>query len=646
MSLLERNPAAAEQQARKVLAVLPEDARALCVVAAARRRLGDPQTARVLLERLVAAFPKTAFAHLELGLTLAALGESAASLEALRRAVDLRRDAPQAWLALSDQLVIAGDTDTAATAFAEHLRVSARDARVLAAIDAIREDRLRDALAILRAYLLEVPGDTMALRMLGETAFRLGYKDDAEELLAQCVRMDANAPGACYSYATVLFQQHKARDALAQLKRLRAMVPHEPKMLQLTAACMIQTADFAGAAAVAADLLRNHAEQANFWLCRGQVERIYGHTESAISDFRQAMRLRPGMGLAYWCVADIKGAAGRFDADDLAMMRRQVENPALEADDHIHLHYALGRALEEQGEWAESFQHYAAGARLRRAAVPYDADQNTVLVNRIIASQTPEDFAVAEGAGCCEASPIFIVGLPRAGSTLVEQILASHPDVEATLELPELMHITTRLSRAARRQSGEGYFSALTRMTPAERRALGEEYLARAAHYRKTGRPRFIDKMPPNFFHIGAIRLLLPRARVIDVRRQPMAACFANFKQLFTRGQDFTYGLDDLGRYYRDYLRLMAHTDTILPGFVHRVVYEDLVEDTEAEIRRLLAFCGLEFHPGCLRYWEGARTISTHSAEQVRGPIFRGGLEHWRHYEAWLGPLRAALGEA
>jgi hypothetical protein len=368
---------------------------------------------------------------------------------------------------------------------------------------------------------------------------------------------------------------------------------------------------------------------------------MLGQPEAAVADFRHAISLRPGLGEAWWYIADLKTA--RFADSDIVAMRTHAGNPALTAANRVNLHFALGKAFEDRQDWAASFTEYARGASLHRAANPYDADAHTASVALTIAESPADFFADRAAGGEEDGAPIFIVGLPRAGSTLLEQILGRHPAIEPTTELSAIAHMVGALGRPGRKGTGAGYGVALAGLTGAERRALGREYLHRTARYRRTDKPHFIDKMPSNFLHAGFIRLILPRARIIDMRRQPMAACFAAFKQHFVQGHAFSYDLADAGRYYRDYVALMAHMDVVLPGLVHRVMYEDLVANPEAEIRRVLDFLGLPFDAACLRHWEGAGPIVTHSSEQVRQPIYRGSMELWRQYEPWLGALKAAL---
>lgn len=371
--------------------------------------------------------------------------------------------------------------------------------------------------------------------------------------------------------------------------------------------------------------------QAKIWLNLGHALRAVGRRDETVAAYRRCIALAPSVGEPYWSLANLKTAA--FSADEEAAMTALLARSDVAPDDRLHLNYALGKALEDRGDYAEAFVHYAAGAALRASI--YDPDQFTRLVARSKAPFTRDAMAERAGGGSPSNAPIFIVGLPRAGSTLIEQILASHSQVEGTMELPEIRFIAEGLTP---------YPDAALAMSAVERLRLGEAYIERTRIYRKSDKPRFVDKMPNNFQHVGLIDLILPHATIIDARRYPMGSCFSAFKQHFAQGQDFSYDLPALGRYYRDYVELMAHFDAVLPGRVHRVIYEDMVEDTEGEIRRLLDHCGLAFEPGCLEFHRNSRAVRTVSSEQVRRPIFRDGLEQWRNFEPWLDPLKTALG--
>jgi tetratricopeptide (TPR) repeat protein len=376
----------------------------------------------------------------------------------------------------------------------------------------------------------------------------------------------------------------------------------------------------------------------------GHVQKTAGHQEEAIRAYRRGLELEPRMGEAYFSLANLK--TFRFEPSDVTAMLSALEPdpPPAAIENQLHLHFALGKAYEDEAQYETSFQHYAEGNRLRRSQISYSADENSRFVRRSRERYTREFFAERQGVGCQSPDPIFIVGLPRAGSTLVDQILSSHSLVEGTMELHDMIALARGLESRGQPEGPGQYLDVVGTLTPERLRAIGEEYLERTRVQRKTSAPFFIDKMPNNFRHIGLIHLVLPRARIIDARRHPLGSCFSAFKQHFARGQSFSYSLDDLGRYYADYVELMAHFDAVLPGRVHRIHYEALVEDTQSEVRRLLDYCGLPFEPQCLRFYENKRAVRTASSEQVRQPIFRAGLDQWRHYEPWLQPLKDALG--
>jgi tetratricopeptide (TPR) repeat protein len=405
------------------------------------------------------------------------------------------------------------------------------------------------------------------------------------------------------------------------------------------AACLGMVGEYEAALALYEVLLADFPKQPRIWLNYGHTLRTVRRRDEATAAYVRCIALAPGLGDAYWSLANLKTAP--ITAEVEAQMAAQLARPELADDDRLHLHYALGKAQEDRGDHAAAFANFDAGAALRRRQLRYDAAGTTALMRRSKALFTPGFFAERAGGGSPSDAPIFIVGLPRSGSTLVEQILASHSAVEGTMELPDIALIAAGLGREDR-----SYPEVVADLSAADLSALGETYLERTAIHRRLGRARFIDKMPNNFHHLGLIRLILPNATIIDARRHPLGSCFSAYKQHFAYGHAFSYDLVDLGAYYRDYVELMAHFDAVQPGVVHRVIYEDLVEDTEGQVRRLLDHCGLPFEPACLRFYENDRPVRTVSSEQVRRPIFREGLDLWKAYEPWLGPLKAALGPA
>jgi len=636
-ALLATDPAAALRQAQRVLALAPKDPRALLILGSARRRLGDPKSARALLAPLATAYPDAAHTHYELGLTLAALGETAPAIVALRHAVARKPQWAEAWQALGDQLFLAGDTTGTEAAFAEQARALVTDPALKGAADALFLGRLVEAERRLRTHLMSVPDDATALRLLADAIARQGRDGEAETLLSRCLELDPSHDGARFSYAAVLFRLQKGVEALVQIERLRDQGPKDPAYRNLMAACLALVGDYERAIALYEGLLAEYGRQPTIWLNYGHALRTVGRYQDTVSAFRRCIAMAPGLGEAYWSLANLKTAV--FSPDEHAAMTAQLERSEIAGEDRLHLHYALGKALEDRGDHAAAFHHYARGAQLRRAELSYDADEMTASMRKIKALFTRSFFEARAGGGSPSNAPIFIVGLPRAGSTLIEQVLACHSSVEGTMELPDMAFIANRIGWPDR-------LDMLANCGAADLAALGQTFLERTRIHRKLGRPFFIDKMPNNFRLIGLMHLILPKARIIDARRHPMGSCFSAFKQHFARGHAFSYSLTDLGRYYRDYVELMAHFDSVLPGRIHRVIYEDMVGNTDGEIRRLLDYCGLPFEEACLRFHENKRAVRTVSSEQVRRPIFREGLDQWRHYEPWLGPLKESLGPA
>jgi tetratricopeptide (TPR) repeat protein len=642
--LLARDPVLAAEQAREILKVVPCHPVAELLLAAARRLVGDARGALPLLLGLAATQPGSADVHYELGMALAACEQRDAAVEALRRAVALNPHLPDAWRQIGDLLTLGGDRQGADEAYAGHLRASTHDPRLLAAASALCSNAIAQAEQLLRGHLKQHPTDVAAIRMLAEVAGRLGRYQDAETLLTRCLELAPGFHGARHNYAIVLHRQNKSLAALAQIERLLAIDPRNPGYRNLQAVVLARIGEYAQAIGIYEQVLAAHPRQSAMWMSYGHALATAGRESDSIGAYRRCIELAPACGEAYWSLANLK--TFRFSSSEREAMGAQLARADLGVDDRLHFHFAAGKACEDARDSAASFQHYAAGNALRREGLDYQAEETTRHVQRSKALLTREFFETRASFGAREPDPIFIVGLPRAGSTLIEQILASHSAVEGTMELPDIIALSRRLGGRKSSTDTSKYPQVLATLSAEQCRALGAEYLERTRIQRKLGRPYFIDKMPNNFLHIGLIRLALPKARIIDARRHPMACCFSAFKQHFARGQHYTYSLDDLGRYYRDYVELMGHFEAVLPGVIHRLLYERLIDDPEAEIRRLLEYCGLPFEPACLRFYENDRAVRTASSQQVRQPINRAGLDQWRHFEPWLGPLKAALGPA
>jgi cytochrome c-type biogenesis protein CcmH/NrfG len=549
---------------------------------------------------------------------------------------------PRALQLLAAALRRQGDTEGAEAAYLRSVKAAVGDPKLMAAAAALCENRLAEAEHGLRTILAERPTDVAAIRMLAETGMRLGRLDDAEKLLSRCVELAPGFAAARHNYATVLYRQNKPAQAIAEADGLLADDPKNPAYRNLKAAALGRIGEYEAAIALYRSVLADQPRQPKAWMSLGHALKTVGRQAESVEAYRRCLALAPQMGEAWWSLANLKTV--RFSAEDVAAMEQALTRADLTDEDRFHLHFAMGKAQEDAGRFEASFGHYAQGNALRRLALDYSAEETTAHVARSKALFTRSFFAERAGQGCPAPDPIFVVGLPRAGSTLIEQILSSHSQVEGTQELPDIIAIARRLGGKAKRAAEGAYPEALAELSADELRALGEEYLERAKVHRKEGRPFFIDKMPNNFAHLGLIQLALPNAKVIDARRHPLGCGFSAFKQHFARGQGFTYDLADVGRYYADYVELMAHFDAVLPDRVHRVIYEAMVADPEGQTRALLAHCGLPFEDACLRFYENDRAVRTASSEQVRRPIFTDAADHWRNFEPWLEPLKASLG--
>lgn len=560
-------------------------------------------------------------------------GERARVSELLASAEAFDPPQPGAWRAIGNLWHAAGNRAAGGAAHLRALTLSVADPELVAAASALTAGVLEQAEPRLRARLQTQPTDIAAIRMLAEVAGRLGRWRDAETLLRRALELAPGFTAARHNLALVLLRHDRPDTALAEIEALIDEAPGDPSNDILRAAILGRTGDYGLAVEAYRAILAEHPGQAKLWMSLGHALKTVGAQDESIAAYRRSLDIEPGLGGSWWSLANLK--TYRFSPEDAAAMRAALDEGGMSEDDRFQLYFALGKAEEDAGHYAESFAHYAEGNRLRRALIHYDADETSKTVDRQRALLTAEFFAARAGWGCPAEDPIFVVSLPRSGSTLIEQILASHSAVEGTMELPDIAMLAGRL--------GPGGLADLDAATAA---AWGAEYLERTRVQRKEDTPRFVDKMPNNWLHLGLIQLILPNATIVDARRHPLGCGLSLFKQHFARGQAFSYHLTEIGRYYADYARAMAGIDAALPGRVHRIFYEAMVEDTEAQVRALLAHARLPFEPACLEFHKTERAVRTASSEQVRQPIFREGMEQWQHFAHWLGPLEAALGPA
>jgi tetratricopeptide (TPR) repeat protein len=640
--LLDSDPPAAVRGALEILEEYPGHVAATLLLATARRNCGDPQALDHFAE-LAAAQPGSALMQFELGRTLAGQGRQEEALFALTRAVELDPNLAEAWRELAALHAARGDDKACDTAYAQFTRLAPPDRHLSQPSVAFANRRLGVAESLLRDQLEQAPQDVAAMRMLAEISAEREDYVEAERLLAECLKLAPGYAQARFHLVRILLSQQKAHPILPLLARLLVLEPDNLRYLTLQASAYGLLGQNERSMQILSPLLAKYPSNESLWLSCGHSLRTAGRLPEAIEAYRKCTELRPDFGEAWFSLANLK--TFRFTADDIRIMQAQVAREDLNDTDRLQFEFALGKALEDAGEFAASFAHYASGNALRRAAVLYDRNETTRLVQRSETLYTREFFAARAGFGCRAPDPIFIVGLPRAGSTLLEQILASHSQVEGTRELPDVPGFALELGIRGVRGEPPAYPQSVAGLTRAELTSLGERYLTQTRPNRLLGRPHFIDKMPGNFLHVGLIHLMLPNARIIDARRSPLGCCFSNFKQHFQSGVWFSYSLEDLGQYYRDYVRVMEHFDNVLPGRVHRVYYEHLVADLEGEVRRVLDYCGLPFEEQCLRFHETRRVVQTASSEQVRRPLYAEGVDQWRNYEPWLGELKKSLGD-
>ena len=641
VGLLQHDPSLAKRKAEEILERYPDLDAAQQILGVAWRLLGDPLKALTIIEPLAHRQRDSADVLHELGLCLGAAGRGADAIAILREAVHRDPKHAHAWRSLGDQLSAAGQERAAEEAFDRHLALSARHPELIEVANLLRKGAIAKAERLTREVLKKDPVDVMAIRMLAAIGIKVGQLGDASNLLERCLEL---APGfhlARHSYAVVLFRRHELEQALEQVEVLLKAEPNNPNFLILKGTILVRKGDHVPALELYERLLENYPGQSGAHMNYGHTLKTIGRVDDAVYEYRTSIGLRPATGEAYWSLANLK--TFRFSDEDIENIRAQLVPEGGDPEDQAHLAFTLGKALEDRERFDESFRYYALGNAVRRQHHRFNAKINVVDTARQIRTLDRNFFEQRRGWGCPAPEPIFVVGLPRAGSTLLEQILASHSQVEGTAELPDIIAMSRKLGKKSRKNPASDYPEVLTTLSEEQVCELGESYMS-TTQVQRRGAPFFIDKMPNNFHHVGLIHLILPNAKIIDARRHPMAGCFSCFKQLFARGQTFTYDLTDLGRYYRDYVALMDHWDTVLPGRVHRVQYEEMVADSESEIRRLLEYCGLEFEEQCLRFYETERAVRTPSSEQVRRPIYKEGVEQWRHYEKHLEPLKKALG--
>jgi tetratricopeptide (TPR) repeat protein len=627
--------------ARELRAEVPENRDVLYMAAVSQRYLKLIPDALATLAELEKHHPGYSRLFQERGHCYVAMRSAQPAIDAFLRAVNLNPSLPASWNALQALFRMAGQSTDAEYAAAQAANLAALPLEIATAFSMYADGEIHDAERVVRQYLLTHGDHVEGMRLLAKIGLDLDIVDDAEVLLENVLLLAPNHDVARYEYAVALLKRHKHLRAREELEKLLRKDPNNRMYRTTHATVCTGMGDYAKALPLYREVLAETPQDAELHLSIAHALKTLGGTEEAVDSYRAAAAARPRFGEAYWSLANLK--TYRFTADELTRMRHDEASPDIKPVDRYHLCFALGKALEDRAEYPESFIYYERGNALKKIECRYKPEPLERNARQQAAVCTREFFAARQDFGLPDFSPIFVVGLPRSGSTLIEQILASHSKVEGTMELADIPRLVQDLQGRETVDSSPRYPGVLSELVAADFKRFAENYLRDTSPYR-TGKPRFIDKMPNNFRHLGLIHLMFPNARIIDARREPMACCFSNFKQLFASGQQFTYSIDDITRYYRMYVELMEHWEYALPGKILRVHHERVVDDLESSVRRILDFCGLEFEANCVEFHKTRRAVHSASSEQVRRPINRDGVDQWRHYEPWLGPLKVALG--
>lgn len=599
------------------------------------------QDSIAILEGVLGRAPEFAQARVDLARAYRAGHRPVQAREEVRRVLEKSPHHHRAWLAYGDVLVDLDQYPDASVAF-EHARLSdPKRQQIDKATEAMLAGDRKGSEQIFRAILQEDPSHLGALCGLAALSLAADVPNDAERLLRHALKQSPHLPLAWRGLAPTLLALGRLEEARTGACYLTRIEPENPQSWVAIAAVEARLLRQEEALSAYERAARLKPREPRLLMSIGHVHKTLGKRPESEAAYKAALTVDPTLGEAYWSLADLKNYT--FSDAEVSAMDKLLEDGNPPRGSQAQVHFALGKALEQRGQYAEAFAHYAQGNALRRLDAPFDAAGFENRTSRIIEVFDATFFRERPGWGHPSPAPIFIVGLPRSGSTLVEQILASHSCVEGTMELPNILNIVRGLDDLSADRNG--YPQSIRTITAERASALGGRYLEETAPLR-LGRERFTDKLPNNFSHVGLIQAILPRATIIDARRHPLDCCFSTFKQHFAEGQTFSYDLGDLGRYYRCYLALMDHWDAVLPGKVLHVQYEELVRDPETGIRRLLDHCGLPFESACIEFHRTRRSVRTASAEQVRQPMYASSIGHWRHFEKELEPLRAALGES
>ena len=640
VSLLERGDAlAAERELREMQRRLPGEVNIQRVLGLSLLAQGKNAEGIGVLEAVVSAAPDFTHAMVDLARAYRAQGRLQAAAALLRKALEQDGTLHDGWRLFGDLLANLGDFAAARQAFQKFIDTDANGRILEEAALCMGRDEGPKAEAIFRRVLHEDPNHIGALCGLAAISLAAGYPQDAARLLKHALKQSAHMPLIRRGIAQAYLEAGELAESEAAIRHSLLIDASSSASWVQLGSVLAHTMRQTAALDAYDQALGIDPNQIRVILSRGHVLKTLGRRAEAEAAYRRCLELQPDFGEAYYSLADLKNYL--FSDAEVAAMQKVLQGPQAGGNAAAQVNFALGRAFEQRRQYGQAFARYAAGNVARRRSAPFDAAAFEQKCLRVAATFNAEFLRSRADSGSTDAAPIFVVGLPRSGSTLVEQVLASHSAVEGTMELPHILRFVRELDQTL--GGSDTYPESVIGLSAERLTHLGARFIDETRIYR-SDRPRFTDKMPNNFSHIGLIQLILPRATIIDVRRHPMDTCFSAYKQHFAQGQSFTYDLEDLGRYYRSYLELMDHWDRVLPGKVFHLAYEDLVRDTEPSIRKLLAHCGLEFEPACLRFHETKRSVRTASSEQVRVPIYDSSIGHWKNFEAQLEPLRRSLG--
>ena len=636
------NFVAARELLERLLADYPNHSEAMYFMSVALRYEGNLEGALASLQKLIDIEPSYGRAWQEQGHTLLAFNDTAGARAAFQQAVRQNSSLIASWRQLAALTNRVADPKAYDFFKDQFERLAALPPELLGVRNMMEEGKLAKAEQLCRGFLQKHPKNIEGMRLLADLGVKTHVLDDAEFILESALVYEPNNKLVRFDYMNVLYKRQKFELCMAQAEILLEAEPDNNKYRFAYANQCVAVGRFDEALALYNEFVELDPNAAPAHLLRGHALKTVGRLDEAVAAYRAVYRAKSDFGDAFWSLANLK--TYRFEDAEIAQMREKQHAESTSVDDKIHLCFALGKAMEDAQDYQSAAEHYLLGNQLKNAQTQYDKDRMTFKLAQQRTVCSARMFESFGDAGCSAPDPIFIVGLPRAGSTLLEQILASHSMVDGTLELNNIPAIAHRLNGRRMVNEEPRYPMILNQLTPDMAQKLGQTYIDETQIHREGGQ-FFIDKMPNNFRDVGLIKMILPNAKVIDARRHPMSCCFSGFKQLFFEGQEFTYGLSEIGTYYRDYVDLMDHWDEVLPGYVLRVQHEDVVDDLETQVRRMLDFCELPFEQSCIDFHKTKRNVRTPSSEQVRQPIFRTALDAWQNYEPWLGPLKEALGE-